>query len=70
MTDYRRIRNDLLLAFDIYKSNVFYGIEKETTEEHEEIMNWYQSMLDLPDTEAEYKSTPDRIKQYLPKIGA
>ena len=38
----RRLREPLLKAFDIYKSNVYYGVINETEEEHQQILNWYQ----------------------------
>ena len=64
----RRIREDILEAFDIYKSNVIYGIESETEKEHEEVLNWYKAMLDLPEDVEIYKSAPEKIRRYLKKI--
>lgn len=64
----RRIRSDLLNAFDIYKTNVLYGIETETDEEHREILTWYQLMLSLPEDISIYKKTPRKIKHYLRQI--
>lgn len=64
----RRIRGDLLDAFDIYKINVLYGIETETDEEHREILTWYQLMLSLPEDVSAYKETPRKIKHYLRQI--
>ena len=43
----RTMREPLLAAFDIYKSNVQYGIQTETEEEHDEVLKWYDALLDL-----------------------
>lgn len=64
----RRIRSDLLNAFDIYKTNVLYGIETETDEEHREILTWYQLMLSLPEDISIYRDAPRKIKHYLRQI--
>lgn len=64
----RRIRRELLDAFDIYKINVLYGIETETDEEREEILKWYQLMLGLPEDISIYKEIPGKIKHYLKQI--
>ena len=68
----RRERAKKLEAFDIYKTNVLYGIETETAEEKEDIQNWYQAWLDFPETiTAEtyphmvYPNTPEKIKKYV-----
>lgn len=59
-------------AFDIYKSNIAYGIEIETQQKKEELMNWYQTWLDFPESiNAEnyrsltFPATPESIKRYL-----
>lgn len=59
----RQLREPLLKAFDIYKINVFYGIEKETEEERKKILDWYQSLLDKEDFTL--KEIPEKIKKYL-----
>ena len=59
----RAKREPLLKAFDVYKTNVFYGIENETNEEHSEIVAWYNAILDL-DEEA-IDNVPTRIAKYL-----
>lgn len=64
----REYRTCLFAAFDIYKSNVQYGIESETAEQHVEILNWYDQMLTLPLTRESYVGSPECIKRYLPKI--
>lgn len=42
----RQLRAPLLAAFDIYKSNVFYGIIAESERERGEILTWYRALLD------------------------
>lgn len=64
----REIRDKLLKAFDVYKSNVEYGIETETENEHKAIIEWYNTMLKLPLDEDTYKKSPEKIKRYLPKL--
>ncbi len=59
----RTVRNDLLKAFDIYKSNVSYGIIIENDTEKQEIIEWYKNLLDLNDCAFEH--IPTRIKKYL-----
>jgi hypothetical protein len=66
----RESRVPVLKAFDIYKSNVAYGIETETPEQHQSIEEWYQSWLDLPEVvvagqEVVFPVTPDSIAKYL-----
>ena len=43
----RTLRAPLLAAFDIYKSNVQYGILAESEEEHAAVLAWYQALLNL-----------------------
>nr|DAU00065.1 MAG TPA: hypothetical protein [Caudoviricetes sp.] len=64
----REYRKELLEAFDTYKINVQYGIEKETDEEHKKIIKWYISMLDLPLEIEVYKNSPEKIKKYLSQL--
>ena len=64
----REYRKELLEAFDTYKINVQYGIETETIEEHQKIMAWYNSILDLPLEIETYKNSPEKIKKYLPQL--
>ena len=59
----RAKRKPLLTAFDIYKTNVFYSIETETTEEHDTIITWYEAILNL-DAEA-LENVPANIVKYL-----
>ncbi len=59
----RQLRKPLLEAFDIYKSNINYGVETETNEERTEIMDWYQKLLDKDETAL--KNVPKKIQRYL-----
>ncbi len=43
----RQLRRPALNAFDIYKSNVLYGVREETPEEKAEVLAWYRAALDL-----------------------
>lgn len=59
----RQLREKLLSAFDIYKSNVYYGILTETEEEREGVLEWYQDLCDLE--ENALKVVPEKIKRYI-----
>lgn len=59
----RQLRKPLLEAFDIYKSNVYYGIVSETEEEHAAVLAWYRKLLDLEDDSLTV--VPDEIARYL-----
>lgn len=59
----RQLREPLLKAFDIYKSNIAYGVETETETERTEIMLWYQDLLDKKETAL--INIPTKIKRYL-----
>ena len=68
-TDYekeylREQRKSLLKAFDIYKTNVQYGIENETEEEHQSILEWYERILDLNIEYFKWDNIPEKIKYY------
>ena len=56
-------RKSLLTAFDTYRTNVQYGDVKETYEQKENLLNWYQRILDL-DEEA-IDNPPEEITYYL-----
>ena len=43
----RQKRGILFKAFDIYKSNIKYGLITETDEAHQRIASWYLLALDL-----------------------
>lgn len=59
----RQLRKPLLEAFDVYKSNVAYGVEQETSAEHILIMLWYQDLLDKK--ENALIDVPLKIQRYL-----
>lgn len=59
----RQLRKPLLEAFDIYKTNIAYGIEVETDEEKEHILAWYNNLLDK-NVDA-LRNIPNRILRYL-----
>lgn len=59
----RNQRIDLLKAFDIYKSNVSYGIVQEDYDTNQKIVSWYYDLLDLKN-EA-FENIPNEIKRYL-----
>lgn len=67
----RKRRDALLNAFDVYKSNVFYGIDKESDEERQEIILWYQTILDLPNLISidnltyKWPDIPSNIEKYI-----
>lgn len=69
---FRDFRSRHFAAFDIYKSNIDYGIIEETEEERQEIISWYMLMLEFPGyiTEDNYETiefpeTPAAIRSYL-----
>ena len=49
-------------AFDIYKSNVEYGIISETAETKAKIIKWYNACLDLD--YIAINNVPSEIKRY------
>jgi hypothetical protein len=59
----RQMRAPLLTAFDIYKSNVAYGVEKEDEAQHNRILAWYQSLLELK--EDALTQVPCEIARYV-----
>lgn len=59
----RQLRKPLLEIFDIYKSNISYGVETETAEERAEIIDWYKRLLDKD--KSALVIIPDKIKRYL-----
>lgn len=72
----RRKRATLLVAFDVYKANVDYGILSETEEERQAVLAWYQSLLDITEgvtmdeTSPIWPETPQKIAYYLPQAPA
>lgn len=61
LEELRVLRNPLLQSFDIYKSNVNYGIE--TDNNREEIIAWYNAILDLD--EKAINNPPSDIRRYM-----
>ena len=59
----RRLRAPLLKAFDVYKTNVQYGIIEETEAEHSAIIAWYHDLLDLED--GALAEAPQAVVRYL-----
>ena len=59
----RFLRKPLLKAFDVYKSNVYYGVVKETDERHVAVLAWYRDLCDLKAEAVE--NIPDEIMRYL-----
>lgn len=59
----RKMRKPLLEAFDIYKSNVSYGVVDETEQEHIVISQWYLDLLDLKPNALD--NVPECIGRYL-----
>lgn len=68
----RRRRAPLLRAFDVYKGNVYYGVETETENEKTAILAWYDAMLTLPENvtleeEVTWPEIPAKIERYVQK---
>ena len=61
LSELRAERELILKAFDIYKTNVIYGIEQDAN--REEILKWYQDILDLKETA--FNDIPEEIQKYL-----
>lgn len=59
----RSLREPLLKAFDIYKSNIYYGILTETESEHNIVLGWYQDLCDLK--EEAFIEVPQMIQKYV-----
>lgn len=56
-------REPLLKAFDIYKTNLIVGVISLSDEEKQQVINWYNLILDL--NEGAIKNPPDVISKYL-----
>ena len=68
LNELRVMRSGYLHAFDKYRSAVSYGIVSETEEEHNDILAWYQTLLDITESGAttlSAVSTPEKIKYYM-----
>lgn len=61
LEELRAKREPLLQAFDIYKSNVSYGIVADIN--RVEIITWYNSILDLD--EETINNPPQEIRRYM-----
>ena len=59
----RTLREPLLAAFDVYKSNIYYGIITETDKQHAAIVAWYHDLCDLK--ESAISDPPAGIRKYL-----
>ena len=59
----RQVRANLFKAFDIYKSNVEYGVLTETEQKHNEIVEWYSKCLELDENAIE--NYPSELEKYL-----
>ncbi len=59
----RQLRGPLLRAFDIYKSNIAYGVISEGAEEHQDIVMWYRALLEKEEWAID--SIPQGILPYL-----
>lgn len=65
----RAARQYCLDAFDVYKVNVDYGIEMETSPERDAIVAWYRKILDLPlDKDVYTADVPPKVKKYIKKL--
>ena len=60
----RKQRKILFDAFDIYKQNLFYGIEEETEAEHAAVLEWYAAAKDLSLAAFTEENIPRKIKKY------
>ena len=61
----RDLREILFAAWEIHKSNVAYGVEFESEEEHGKCLVWYFALKDLEDWA--FTEIPEGVKQYLKK---
>lgn len=59
----RIVRENLLKAWDVHKSNVSYGAETETEEEHAKCIVWWKALLNLEDWA--FEQIPNGVKKYL-----
>lgn len=65
---FKNYRALVFKAYDIYKTNVIYGLEIETEEEKLELIRWYNLMRDYPimmATEKEFPEIPEKIRYYM-----
>lgn len=69
---FRQYRGEAFKAFDIYKTNIEYGVVTETASQHEAIVEWYDDMLNFPELitpesieELKFPAIPEAIVQYV-----
>ncbi len=60
---FRQLRKPLLQAFDVYKSNIYYGIISETSKERSQVLTWYENLCDLK--QSALTKIPEKIAKYL-----
>lgn len=67
LAEFRSFRERQFRAFDIYKSNIEYGIIEETLSTHETILEWYDVMLNYPEggVQEPFPETPAEVAKYL-----
>ena len=67
LAEFRSFRERQFRAFDIYKSNIEYGIIEETLSTHETILEWYDVMLIYPEggVQEPFPETPAEVAKYL-----
>ncbi len=64
---FRSIRANRFKAFDVWEKNILMGREESDSL----VYDWYQEMLDFPDTITEdtnptdFPTTPEQIEKYL-----
>lgn len=66
LNDLRAIRERIFISFDTYKCNVYYGIEKESLEQREQIFAWYDAMKNLEDWA--FENIPNQINYYYRRL--
>lgn len=59
----RKKREPLLKAFDIYKTNLIVGAISLSDEEKQQVIDWYNLILDL--NEEAINNPPDVVSKYL-----
>lgn len=59
----RNKREPLLKAFDIYKTNLIVGVISLSEEQKQEVITWYNLILDLDETAI--NNPPEAVSRYL-----
>lgn len=70
LKEVRKQRARYLKAFDIYKSNVSYGVEAETEEQKAEVLAWYFALLNITElvtaeSVPDFPQTPACVARYM-----